>query len=138
MNPQSMVTDNIAELLIKIIEFTEIRQKVLTQNINNLPNPDFVPKDLSVDEFSELMNIAINEHSRNGRLLLRDSENVKFGAAGSFEVEEVIDTDAEELLTANRDEYLEEQINKLLENSLNQRIAVELLRQKQGILSIFE
>jgi len=138
MNPQSIVTDNIAELLTKIIEFTKIRQKVLTQNINNLHNPDFVPKDLSVDEFSELMNIAINEHSRNGRLLLRDSKNVKFGAAGSFAVEEIIDTDAEELLTANRDVYLEEQINKLLENSLNQRIAVELLRQKQGILSIFE
>ena len=138
MNSPSMVTDNIAELLIKIIEFTEIRQKVLTQNINNLHNPDFVPKDLSVDEFSELMNIAINEHSRNGRLLLRDSKNFKFGVAGSFKVEEVIDTNAEELMAANRDEYLEEQINKLLENSLNQRIAVELLRQKQGILSIFE
>jgi len=138
MSSQSMVIDNIAELLIKIIEFTEIRQKVLTQNINNLHNPDFIPKDLSVDEFSEVMNIAINEHSRNGRLLLRDSKNVKFGAEGSFEVEEVIDTNAEELLTTNRDEYLEEQINKLLENSLNQRIAVELLRQKQGILSIFE
>ena len=138
MSSQSMVIDNIAELLIKIIEFTEIRQKVLTQNINNFHNPDFVPNDLSVDEFSELMNIAINEHSLNGRLLLRDSKNVKFGAAGSFKVEEVIDTDAEKLLAANRDEYLEEQINKLLENSLNQRIAVELLRQKQGILSIFE
>jgi hypothetical protein len=29
-------------------------------------------------------------------------------------------------------------VNKLLENSLNQRIATELLRQKQGMTPLFE
>ncbi|MHC4396351.1 MAG: hypothetical protein ACYS1A_11920 [Planctomycetota bacterium] len=138
MNLPLTITDNITELLIKIIEFTQVRQKVLTQNINNIDSFSFEPKDLDVDEFSNLLHNAITEHTRNRRLVLRDTENIKFGAAGSFEVEPINDRYAGKLLKNNRDEYLELQINKLLENSLNQRVAAELLKQKQGMVSIFE
>ena len=91
-----------------------------------------MPKDLAVDEFSDLLNNAINEHIQNQRLVLCDTESIKFGVSGSFEVKPVADKYAKELLEENRDEYLELQINKLLENSLNQRVAAELLRQKTG------
>ena len=138
MNLPSLITDNITEVLVKIIKFTQTRQKILTQNINNVHSPDFVPKDLAVDEFSELLKNAINEHSRSQRLLLRDTESIKFGVNGSFRVKPAIDKYAQKLFEENRDEYLELQINKLLENSLNQRIAAELLKQKQGMISIFE
>jgi flagellar basal body rod protein FlgB len=138
MRPLSLITDNIAELLVKIIEFTQTRQKLLSQNINNIHNPSFVPKDLAVEEFTELLNDAINEHIRSQRLMLRDTENIKFGFSGSLQVIPVVDNYAKDLLEENRDEYLELQINKLLENSLNQRIAAELLRQKEGTISILE
>ncbi len=138
MNLPSLITDNITEVLVKIIKFTQTRQKILTQNINNIHSPDFVPKDLAVDEFSELLKNAINEHARSQRLLLRDTESIKFGVNGSFRVKPAIDKYAQKLFEENRDEYLELQINKLLENSLNQRIAAELLKQKQGMISIFE
>jgi len=138
MNLSSLITDNIAELLVKIVEFTQTRQKILSRNINNIHSFDFVPKDLAVDEFSELLNNAINEHILNQRLLLRDTENIKFGISGSFETKAVVDEYAKELFEENRDEYLELQISKLLENSLNQRVAAELLREKQGTISIFE
>ena len=135
MNLSSLIIDNITELLVKIIEFTQTRQKVLTQNINNIYNPRFVPKDLLVDEFSDLMSDAIDEHIRSYRLVLRDTESIKFGVSGSFEAKPVEDKYAKELLEEDRDEYIELQINKLVENSLNQRIAAELLRQRQGIVS---
>ena len=138
MNPTSLITDNITELLIKIIEFTQSRQKILTRNINNIRKHGFVPKDLKVDEFSESMSIAIGEHTRNQRLVLRDSENIKFGFNGSFEAIPVIDENAKDLLKKSRDEYLELQTNKLLENSLNQRVAAELLRQRQGMISALD
>jgi flagellar basal-body rod protein FlgB len=138
MNLTSLITDNIVELLVKIIEFTQSRQKILTQNINNIHSPGFVPRDLAVDEFSGLLNNAIDEHTRSRRLLFCDTKNIKFGAAGSLEVRPTIDKYAEGLLKENRNEYLELQVNKLLENSLNQRVAAELLRQKQGMISIFE
>ena len=138
MNLPSQITDNITELLVKIIEFTQTRQKILIQNINNIHSPGFVPKDLAVDEFSDLLGNAIDEHIVNQRLVLCDTENIKFGNNGNFEVKPSIDKYAKELLEENRDEYLEMQIDKLLENTINQRVAVELLMQKQEMISTFE
>ncbi len=135
MNLTSLITDNVTEILVKIIEFTRTRQKILTQNITNVNNAGFVPKELAVNEFSGLLNNALNEHIRNQRLLLRDTENIKFGVKGSFEVKPMVDEHSKELFEENRDEYLELQITKLLENSLNQRVAAELLRQKQKTVS---
>jgi flagellar basal body rod protein FlgB len=135
MNLTSLVTDNITELLVKIIEFTHTRQKIIIRNITNMSNPEFIPKKLAVKEFSDLLNNAINEHIQNQRLLLRDTESIKFGTRGSFEVKATVDKQSKLLLEQNRDKYLEEQINRLLENSLNQRVATELLRQKQEPVS---
>lgn len=137
MNLTSLITDNIADLLAKIIEFTQSRQKVLTQNINNIHRPGYVPRDLAVEEFCGLMNGAIKEHIRSRRLLFRDTENIKFGAAGRLELQPTVDKYAQKLLEENRNEYLDLQINKLLENSLNQRVAAEMLRQKEEITTIF-
>ena len=132
MNLTSLITDNITEILVKIIQFTQTRQKILIRNITNIHKPGFVPKDLAENEFSELLNNAINEHVRNQQLVLRDTKNVKFDVSGSVEVKLVVDEHGKQLLEENRDEYIELQINKLLQNSLNQRVAAELLRQKQG------
>lgn len=136
MNLMSLMTDNITELLIKIVKFTQTRQKILIQNIINFQNPGFVPKELEVNEFSDVLNTAIDEHVRNQRLVLRDTENIKFGASGSIELKPVIDEHSIKLLEENQDEYIERQINKLWENSLNQKLAAELLRQKQGTIPI--
>lgn len=138
MNLTSLITDNISELLVKIIEFTQTRQKILLRNIKNLHSPNFVPEDLAVDEFGCLMNNAINEHICSRRLLFCDTGNIKFGTEGGFEVQPATDEYAQKLLDENRDKYLEMQINKLLENSLNQRVAAELLRQKREMISVFE
>ena len=138
MEPTSMITDNIAELLVKIIEFTHTRQKVITHNIRNMHHPGFIPSDLAVDEFSDSLNSAISEHTRSKCLVLYDSENIKFGAEGCFEVKSTIDHQALNLLKKSPNEYLEMQINKLLENSINQRVATELLKRKHGMVSMFE
>lgn len=131
MNLMPPITDNVTEVLYKIIEFTRRREKVLYQNIHNVRTIGFVPRDLAVDEFSRLLSEAVDEHIRNRRLVLRDTENVKFGEEGTFQLAAIIDCDAGELMDEDEDEYLELQINKLLENSLNQRVATQLLRQRQ-------
>ena len=43
MNLTAMITDNITEILIKIVKFTRTRQKILVQNIINVNEPDFTP-----------------------------------------------------------------------------------------------
>ncbi len=55
MNLMSLMTDNITEILIKIVKFTQTRQKILIQNIINFQNPGFVPKELEVNEFSDVL-----------------------------------------------------------------------------------
>lgn len=134
----STITDNITEVLIKIIEFTKIRQQILIRNIKNMHIPGFVPLDIAVDEFSSQMHQAINEHTQNRRLVLCDTQNIKFGPAGRFEVKPLTDGYANQLLNENPDQYLKMQTNKLLENSINQRVASELLRQKEGLAPILE
>lgn len=138
MNLQSLVTDNVSELLVKIIEFTENRQIVLTRNINCMQISGFVPMDLAVDEFSELLNIALEEHICNQRLVLCDTENIKFGVDGGLEVKAIVDDCSLNLLEESRDEYIEEQIDRLLENALNQRVAAELLKDRQEVSALFE
>ena len=131
MNLASLISDNINEILVKIIKFTKTRRKILIQNITNVRNPGFVPKDLAVNEFSDLLNNAIDEHIQHQRLVLLDTENIKFGDNGNFEIKPVIDEQSKELFEENQDEYFELQINKLWENSLNQKVAAELLKQKR-------
>ncbi|MBN2271433.1 MAG: hypothetical protein JXN61_12515 [Sedimentisphaerales bacterium] len=131
MNLQAMVTDNISELLVKILEFTQNRQKILTLNINRMYQRGFIPMDLAVEEFSDLLNTALEEHMLHQRLVLCDTENIKFGAGGELEVKPVIDEDAFELLEECQEEYIGHQIKRLLENSLNQRVAAELLRERE-------
>jgi flagellar basal body rod protein FlgB len=136
MNISGLVTDNVAELLVKILDFTIARHKILSENINNIHSEDFVPMDLPVEEFAALMECAVAEHKKNKRLLLCDTENIKFGSNGLVTTEPVIDENARELLTSDINEYLEFELKKLSENAINQKIAAELLKQKQGMLSI--
>lgn len=131
MNLQAMITDNISELLVKIIEFTQKRQKILTCNINCMHDCGFAPMDLAIDEFSDVLNIAIAEHMSNRRLVLCDTENVKFGLGGRLETKPIIDMEAFSLLEESQEDYIEAQINRLLENALNQRVAAELLKERE-------
>jgi len=131
MDLMSLVTDNITEILTKIIEFSQARQKVLIQNIINMGHPEFVPKELEVHEFSSLVNAAIDEHVRSQRLVLRDTRHIRFGADGDFEVIPIVDEQCLKLLAENQQQYIEQQIGKLWENSLNQKVAAEMLKQRQ-------
>ena len=132
MKLSAQVKDNISEVLVRVIEFTEKRQKVLTENIQNAGNYNYTPKDLPTTEFSALVNQAIDHHICHGSLLLRDTSNIKFGTNGEFEVAAVPDEHAGLLQNSDRVGYLKLQKEKINENNLNRRIAAELLKEKQG------
>lgn len=136
MNLKSLVADNITEILTKIVMFTQARQKVLIQNIINMHRPEFVPQELEEHEFGSLLDYAVDEHVRSRRLVLHDTKNIKFGEGGAFEVHAIVDETGRDLLEEDQGQYLQRQINKLWENSLNQKVAAELLRQKQGTVPL--
>lgn len=132
MDLLALVTDEITELLIRIMQFTQSRQKVLTRNIREMSEPGFEPRDLAVEEFSESLNTAIGEYARNGRIVLCDTATIRFEPDGTVSAKPVADRAGKALLDRDRDEYLEFQLDKLLENSLNQRVAAELIRQREN------
>jgi len=136
INSSIAVKDNLAELLAKILSFTRHRHRVLAKNISNIHEPGFVPKDLAVEEFADLMDKAIDEHQQYGRILLRDTKNFKFGYNGVFEAAVFVDKRAKRLLETSISDYLEMQKKKLYDNILNYRVASELLRKRQPLTVI--
>jgi len=132
MMQTASVADNISDVLVKIVYFTQLRRGVLHENLHKADDSGFMPQDMPVREFAEAINVAVAEHLRNQRLLFRDTPNITFGPNNTMEIRPVADARAHALLQTDRDDYTELQISKLLENCLNRRIAAELLRQKCG------
>ena len=85
MKATSTTTDNITEILTRIVEFTERRRQVLTRNLFDYNNEGFRPYDMPVTEFSACMTQAVTEHVHSDRLLLCDCEHVRFGEGGCFD-----------------------------------------------------
>jgi flagellar basal body rod protein FlgB len=132
MKKTAIATDNISELLVKIIEFTQLRQKILILNIKSMNDPVFAPRDLAVEEFSDLMTIALKGHNAGRKLIFCDGPHIKFGPTGSFSAAPLVDSKSKMLIKQNPNDYLHHQINKLLENALNHKIALQLLKNRQA------
>jgi hypothetical protein len=127
-----LIPDNITEVLVKVVQFTELRRGTLNGNVRGLHTPGYVPRDLPVAEFAELLHVAIGEHLQHRRLLFRDTANIKFGDGGIMRVHPLTDDHARALIETDPDEYLNLQISRLLENSLNWKVAEELLQRHAG------
>jgi hypothetical protein len=132
MMQTASIADNISEVLVKIINFTQLRRRVLQENLHKAGHAGFTPQDMPVREFAEAINMAVAEHLQNHRLLFHDTPSIRFGPYNTMEVQPVADPYACALLQTNPDQYTEVQIRKLLENCLNRKVAEELLRQKCG------
>jgi hypothetical protein len=132
MDLLSLIPDNITEVLVKIVQFTDLRRGILNGNIRGMDTPGYIPRDLPVLEFAELLHVAIGEHLQRHRLLFRDTTNMTFGDGGTMRIHPIADDRAAALLKTNPDEYLNLQINRLVENSLNGKVAQELIRQHSG------
>lgn len=125
--------DNVTEVLLDVIQFTQKRHKLLIANIRNADQADYIPRDLPSEEFAIILEQALNEHVRNRRLIFHDTENVRFGSRGHFDVEPLCDYEAHNLLLTDRDAYIEFQTERLCENSLHQRFATQLLKHKHSM-----
>ena len=138
MDLSSPPMDGITELLVKIIQFTQARQKLLMQNINNIHSPAFQPKDLAVDQFSRLLNQAVMEYAASNRLVFRDTANITFGSNGSFQARPLADEQSKALLEKDQAAYLQLQVDRMLENALNGRLATEMLSQRDAATPVQE
>ena len=131
LSTSTLAADNVVEVLEKIVEFTSRRHRILTDNILNVNTPGYIPMDVNVDGFAGVIAEGLTEYLQSERLLLQDIQNVTFGANGSFESPSAVDHEAIDLFQKDLKEYLRFEIRKYSENLLNNKIGLELLRQRQ-------
>lgn len=125
-------TDNINDLLCRIVDFTDHRKAILTRNLFDYRTAGFEPLDLPVCEFASAMTCALAEHLHHRRLVVQDSDHLKFGDGGQVAISPVVDSQGKQFLENGQAEiYLNHQLQKLSENLIHQQLAAELLRQKQ-------
>lgn len=127
MDVASVTTDNLSIVLTRILEFTHRRHRLLTRNLLDFHQENFVPRDLPLQEFTRCMTVAVAEHLRSSRLLFQDTGRVRFESAGQFDIDPVVDEQAMALLGRDVNQYLTLQMRRLAENKSNSRLAQELL-----------
>jgi flagellar basal body rod protein FlgB len=132
MNLLSLVPDNLTEVLLKILRFTELRHKVLYQNIQNAAEAGFRPQDMPASEFASVLDRAVAEHLQSHCLVFHDTDNVRFGPNGSMELQATIDERADALLRTDRNAYVEYEKRLCRENALNRLVAEGLLEMACG------
>ena len=126
MQPVPSDTETILELLNMILHFTKSREQVLIDNIRFLEKPGFVPKDLDAEAFSQIVDAALTEYITHNRLVLRDTENIRFLQEGAFHVTPAQDEDAVRL-RPHAERYFQYQAQKLAQNATNARVAQRLI-----------
>ncbi|HAL44497.1 MAG: hypothetical protein A2Y12_05850 [Planctomycetes bacterium GWF2_42_9] len=126
----SLVRDNIDEMLVRIIQFTNLHHNILTDNIRNCRKSHFIPMCVDVDDFAKVVSIALTEHQKTGRLALCDSKTITFVQGGQFKLEPQIDWDAAELFESDFAAYVELQKIRIKENMSNNRTACALFYHK--------
>lgn len=131
LSTSTLAADNVVEVLEKIVEFTSRRHSILTDNILNVNTKGFIPMDVNVEGFADVITQGLAEHIQSERLLLQDIQNITFGENGSFESPSAVDHEAIEYFRTDLKAYLKFEIRKYSENLLNNKIGLELLRQRQ-------
>ena len=132
MNLLSLVPDNLTEVLLKILRFTELRHKVLYHNLQCADEAAFRPQDMPAAEFASVLDHAVAEHLQSHRLVFRDTDNVRFGPSGSMELHATVDERADTLLRTDRKAYVEYEKQLCRENALNRLVAEGLLEMSCG------
>lgn len=131
MDLSSLIRDNIDDILVKIIQFTHIRHRIITDNIKNCRSAGFVPRYVDVEDFAKVMSIALAEHQRSKKLSLCDSHTITFSFGGKLDVRTEVDTAAHKLFTQDFQRYIQFQKQRLKENIINNKTACSLLRHKR-------
>lgn len=117
--------------LERLVQFTERRHRVLTNNIANLSNPYFKPSDLDPRSFQQALSQAIDARRASptptaGPLPLRDTQQLSFRSDGMDA--QAADLNETILFHDQSNIDLERTMQRLAENTLTHNAAIELMR----------
>lgn len=127
------------QVLERMAQFTESRQKVLAHNVANLSTPYFKPRDVDPKGFQHELGRAIDRRRRTatptaGKLTLRNTRSVR---VEDDRLQLRPDGSNRNILfhdQNNRD--LEREMQSLAENGMAFQVATDFLRSRYGILEM--
>jgi flagellar basal body rod protein FlgB len=131
MDLSSLIRDNIDDILVKIIQFTHIRHRIIADNIKNCRSAGFVPRYVDVEDFAKVMSVALTEHQRSKKLSLCDSHTITFSFGGKLDIKPEMDVAAQKLFNQDFRQYILLQKQRLKGNIVNNKTACALLRHKR-------
>lgn len=126
------------DVLARMMQFAGRRHELITNNIANLSTPNFRPQDVDPKSFQAEMARAIKERreahgqARQGRLRLRDTDEVHFGGASMQLKPKAVGRGI--LFHDRNDRDLERTMQSLVENVMVYRQAAELLQSRFQIM----
>jgi flagellar basal-body rod protein FlgB len=111
-------------VLEQTLQFTEARQQLLAENVANVSTPDYVQKDLSLDQFQQI--------------LLNKVQDQESSAPGAVQFDD-ISTDIQHptngiLFHDGNNRSMEQLMSDQAKNALMHNMAVELLRDQYSMI----
>lgn len=128
---KGMFDNGALPVLERMLQFTEARHRVLTNNIANLSNPYFKPRDLDPASFQAALTEAVDDRrgrrgDTTGRMVFDDTDQVSFRPDGiavqASPMHETI------LFHDQSNVDLERTMQRLAENTMAYNVSVELVR----------
>lgn len=124
-------------VLEQVMSFTEVRHKVLVDNISNFDTPGYKVKDLPTEEFFSALREAVTRRDQRGAgepLAPRSTRNFKWDSRGRLEAQAVELKDNNILFHDNNNRFVEKQLSDMAQNALRHNVTAELLRGKYELL----
>ena len=118
--------------LEKMLAFTEARQRMLSENIANIDNPQYRTKQLDARAFQDSLHKAMETRrtASAGEFRIPASKEVSQDAAGRLLVTPSEEPAENVLFHDDTNTRVERQMSLLAENTLMHRTATELLRNR--------
>lgn len=125
--------------LERLVQFTEARHRVLTDNVANLSTPYFKPQELSPRSFQKTLSEALERRRSSGNstsspLVMQDSDQLTFTDDGMQAKPENANQGILFHDQNNRD--LDRMMQQLAENTITHRVATDLIRTEYHILQV--
>lgn len=134
---ENLLNRGAAPVLEQVIAFTQARQEVLANNIANFDTVGYKAKDLSVNEFFEALDEAVDRRAKGGAgagLRLESSRNIRWDDRGRLKATAVEIQDGNILFHDDNNRFVEKQMSEMAQNGLLHTVAVELLRGQHAAL----
>ncbi len=134
---KNLINRGAMPVLEQVMNFTEARHEVLTNNISNLDTVGYKMRDLDVKGFYATLDNAINRRDKRGvgaPLDMKSSRNFSWDRQGGLSAREVPAKDSNILFHDRNNRSVEKQMSLMAKNAMMHNVATELLRQQYGQL----